>query len=147
MNASIGIIGGSTQHGAGPGAASADCAGLCSGGAEQDGGSADSPRSGDGRQVARALCRAASRWSAGRAASGAPRTLEDEQIEAVIVRTLESLPPEATHWSSRGLSPACGLSVSTVQLYWLRLDLTDGVGSFSRCGCRPWSSGHEFLLC
>ncbi len=34
-----------------------------------------------------------------------------------------------------------------VQVYWLRLDLTDGVGSFSRCGCRPWSSGHEFLLC
>jgi len=32
-------------------------------------------------------------------------------------------------------------------VYWLRLDLTDGVGSFSRCGCRPWSSGHEFLLC
>ncbi len=35
------------------------------------------------------------------------------EIEAVIVRTLESLPPEATHWSSRGMSRACGLSVST----------------------------------
>ncbi len=29
--------------------------------------------------------------------SGAPRTIEDARIEAVIVRTLESLPPEATH--------------------------------------------------
>ena len=34
-----------------------------------------------------------------------------------------------------------------LEMYWLRLDLTDGVGSFNRCGCRPWSSGHEFLLC
>src|SRR6187549_3382650 len=50
--------------------------------------------------------------------SGAPRTIADAQIEAVIVRTLESLPPDATHWSSRGMSRACGLSVSTVQRIW-----------------------------
>ncbi len=50
--------------------------------------------------------------------SGAPRTIEDERIEAVIVQTLESMPPDATHWSSRGMSKACGLSVSTVQRIW-----------------------------
>ena len=50
--------------------------------------------------------------------SGAPRTIEDDRIEAVIVRTLESLPPDATHWSSRGMSRASGLSVSTVQRIW-----------------------------
>jgi transposase len=50
--------------------------------------------------------------------SGAPRTIEDARIEAVIVRTLESVPPDATHWSSRGMSRACGLSVSTVQRIW-----------------------------
>jgi transposase len=50
--------------------------------------------------------------------SGAPRTIEDERIEAVIVQTLESMPPDATHWSSRGMSRACGLSVSTVQRIW-----------------------------
>jgi transposase len=50
--------------------------------------------------------------------SGAPRTIEDERIEAVIVQTLESTPPDATHWSSRGMSKACGLSVSTVQRIW-----------------------------
>src|SRR4029453_3180297 len=32
--------------------------------------------------------------------SGAPRTVDDARIEAVIVRTLESAPPDATHWSS-----------------------------------------------
>jgi transposase len=49
---------------------------------------------------------------------GAPRSIEDARIEAVIVRTLESVPPDATHWSSRGMSRACGLSVSTVQRIW-----------------------------
>jgi transposase len=50
--------------------------------------------------------------------SGAPRTIEDARIEAVIVRTLESLPEGATHWSSRGMAQASGLSVSTVQRIW-----------------------------
>jgi transposase len=50
--------------------------------------------------------------------SGTPRTIEDARIEAVIVRTLESVPPDATHWSSRGMARACGLSVSTVQRIW-----------------------------
>jgi transposase len=50
--------------------------------------------------------------------SGAPRTIDDARIEAVIVRTLESTPPAATHWSSRGMAKACGLSVSTVQRVW-----------------------------
>ncbi len=49
--------------------------------------------------------------------SGAPRTIADARIEAVIVRTLESLPPDATHWSSRGMSRACGLSVVLAQIW------------------------------
>lgn len=50
--------------------------------------------------------------------SGAPRTIDDARIEAVIVRTLESTPSGATHWSSRGMARASGLSVSTVQRVW-----------------------------
>lgn len=50
--------------------------------------------------------------------SGTPRTIDDARIEAVIVRTLESTPPDATHWSSRSMAQACGLSVSTVQRIW-----------------------------
>jgi transposase len=49
---------------------------------------------------------------------GAPRTVDDARIEAVIVRTLESLPSDATHWSSRGMARASGLSTSTVQRIW-----------------------------
>ncbi len=52
------------------------------------------------------------------ARSGAPRTIDDARIEAVIVRTLESTPPGATHWSSRGMARASGLSVSSVQRIW-----------------------------
>lgn len=50
--------------------------------------------------------------------SGAPRSIDDQRIEQVIVRTLESTPPDATHWSSRGMARASGLSVSTVQRVW-----------------------------
>jgi transposase len=50
--------------------------------------------------------------------SGAPRTIDDARIENVIVRTLESTPPDATHWSSRGMAQACGLSTSSVQRIW-----------------------------
>ncbi len=49
---------------------------------------------------------------------GAPRTIEDERIEAIVVQTLESLPLDATHWSSRGMAKACGVSVSSVQRIW-----------------------------
>lgn len=50
--------------------------------------------------------------------SGVPRTIDDARIEAVIVKTLESAPANATHWSSRGMAKASGLSVSTVQRIW-----------------------------
>src|SRR5207302_4521863 len=38
--------------------------------------------------------------------------------EAVIVKTLESMPENATHWSSRGMAKASGISVSSVQRIW-----------------------------
>ena len=49
---------------------------------------------------------------------GVPRTITDEQVEAVIVRTLESKPREATHWSSRLMAKESGLSPSSVQRIW-----------------------------
>jgi transposase len=52
------------------------------------------------------------------ARSGAPRSIDDNRIEAVIVKTLESLPENATHWSSRDVAKASGLSVSSVQRIW-----------------------------
>ena len=49
---------------------------------------------------------------------GAPRTVEDERIEALVTATLESVPKNAIHWSSRGIARSSGLSVSTVQGVW-----------------------------
>ena len=49
---------------------------------------------------------------------GAPRTVDDARIEAVVTRTLESQPEGATHWGSRGMARDSGLSVSTVQRIW-----------------------------
>ena len=50
--------------------------------------------------------------------SGAPRRISDEQIEAVVVKTLESTPRDATHWSTRGMAQATGLSDTTVLRIW-----------------------------
>jgi transposase len=49
---------------------------------------------------------------------GAPRTIDDARIEAVIVKTLESTPEDATHWSSRAMAKASGVSISSVQRIW-----------------------------
>ena len=49
---------------------------------------------------------------------GVPRTIDDAQVEAVIVRTLESTPASATHWSTRSMAQTCGLSQSTVSRIW-----------------------------
>jgi transposase len=49
---------------------------------------------------------------------GAPRTVTDAEVEAVVTRTLESKPATATHWSTRGMAKASGLSQSTVGRIW-----------------------------
>jgi transposase len=49
---------------------------------------------------------------------GAPRRITDEQVERAVVTTLETTPPNATHWSTRGLAAATGLSQSAVVRIW-----------------------------
>jgi transposase len=49
---------------------------------------------------------------------GAPRSITDAAVEAVIVRTLETTPQDATHWSSRMMARQSGLSTSSVQRIW-----------------------------
>ena len=49
---------------------------------------------------------------------GAPRQITDEQVEQVIVRTLESTPRGATHWSTRGMAKASGLSNASISRIW-----------------------------
>ena len=49
---------------------------------------------------------------------GRPRTVADEQVEAVITRTLETTPKNATHWSTRSLAHELGMSQSAVSRIW-----------------------------
>ena len=49
---------------------------------------------------------------------GAERTIGDDVIEAIIVETLETAPPDATHWSTRGLAAKHGISHTTVGKIW-----------------------------
>lgn len=49
---------------------------------------------------------------------GAPRTISDDEVEAVIVKTLESTPPGETHWSTRTMAANAGLSHTTIGRIW-----------------------------
>lgn len=54
---------------------------------------------------------------------GAPRRITDDQVEDVIVRTLETTPKGATHWSTRDMARATGLSAMTISRIWRAFDL------------------------
>ncbi|BEK91944.1 hypothetical protein NSERKGN1266_78950 [Nocardia seriolae] len=50
---------------------------------------------------------------------GAPRKITDEQVEHVITTTLETSPPQRdTHWSTRSMAQATGMSQSAVSRIW-----------------------------
>jgi len=49
---------------------------------------------------------------------GTPRRVSDAQVEKVLTMTLESLPRDATHWSTRSLAERSGLSRSTISRIW-----------------------------
>jgi len=49
---------------------------------------------------------------------GAPRRITDAQVERVITLTLEQTPRNATHWSTRAMAKACGLSQTAVSRIW-----------------------------
>ena len=110
----------SAQERASAGAELTDCSGLCQGGGL------------DNRGVAQELSvtpQTVSKWR-GRFVrerlgglcdaprSGAPRTVQDADVETVITRTLEAQPKDATHWSTRAMAKQTGLSQSTISRIW-----------------------------
>ena len=50
--------------------------------------------------------------------SGAPRTITDAQVEDVVPRTLESRPANETHWSTRSMAEATGMSQTAIVRIW-----------------------------
>ena len=49
---------------------------------------------------------------------GRPRTVTDAHVDAVITKTLESTPKDATHWSTRSMASEVGLTQSAVHRIW-----------------------------
>lgn len=54
---------------------------------------------------------------------GTPRRISDADVERVLARTLESQPEAATHWSTRQMAAATGLSQSTISRIWRAFSL------------------------
>lgn len=49
---------------------------------------------------------------------GQPRQISDAKVEAVVTRTLEMRPAKATHWSTRTMAEASGLTQSAIVRIW-----------------------------
>lgn len=49
---------------------------------------------------------------------GAPRRISDAQVEAAVIKTLQDKPRDATHWSTRSLARATGLTQNAVFRIW-----------------------------
>jgi transposase len=59
---------------------------------------------------------------------GVPRSISDEKVEEVLVKTLETMPADATHWSTRSLAKRVGISPASVGRIW------------DAFGLQPWRS-------
>ena len=55
--------------------------------------------------------------------SGTPRRVSDADVERVLARTLETTPRGATHWNTRSMAEASGLSRSTINRIWRAFSL------------------------
>ena len=49
---------------------------------------------------------------------GRPRTITDEQVERVVITTLETKPKNATHWSTRSMAKEAGVTPDAVMRIW-----------------------------
>lgn len=54
---------------------------------------------------------------------GAPRKITDAHVEQVISATLETKPEDATHWSTRSMARAVGMSQSAISRIWRAFSL------------------------
>src|SRR3954470_20485550 len=54
---------------------------------------------------------------------GRPPTIGVDQVEAVVIATLEEIPKNATHWSRKSMAKHSGLSKSTVGRIWRKFQL------------------------
>ena len=69
---------------------------------------------------------------------GPPRTVTDAQVEGVVTRTLETKPADATHWSTRGMAKAAGLSQTAVSRIWRAFGLKPHLADTFKLSADPF---------
>src|ERR1700731_950062 len=65
-------------------------------------------------------------------------TISDEQVEKVVVDTLEKTPDDATHWSRASMAKRSGLSKSTVGRIWKAFHLKPHVADTFKLSSDPF---------
>ncbi len=68
---------------------------------------------------------------------GKPRTISDRDVERVIVKTLEETPADATHWSTRSMARATGMSQSAISRIWRAFGLKPHVSEHFKLSPDP----------
>jgi transposase len=76
---------------------------------------------------------------------GRAPTISDEQVEKVVVDTLEDTPDDATHWSRTSMAKRSGLSNSTVGRIWKAFHLKPHVADTFKLSSDPFC--RESLRC
>src|SRR5215213_7298223 len=69
---------------------------------------------------------------------GRPRTITDEKVEEVLVKTLESKPVDATHWSTRSMAREAGVTQNAVLRIWHAYGLKPHLQDTFKLSSDPW---------
>jgi transposase len=111
-------VGAAPEDGSGAGAARADRPGVRNGSAQHDSCQTHRGDDADRGEVAGGFVGRQLDGLLDEPRPGAPRRITDAQIEAVVRKTLETTPRDATHWSTRAMATKTGLSQTTISRIW-----------------------------
>lgn len=70
---------------------------------------------------------------------GRPRTISDQNVDEVIIKTLETKPRDATHWSTRSMAREVGLTQTAVHDIWTAFGLKPHLQDKWKLSCDPQS--------